>query len=210
MLLPPRAKIRAERRERTRHRPAIHRRWQRGQPAVAAQRRLQNCEQPRAKVVKPRRTKRERAKFAARAHNRRRDLAFYLVAFDDAMAQVQQNFRNRNLDRTNLRARAAQRRRERQVTGDFCAKQLRRQDRADGSGIRAAVRVPADVVVDRADIEARAAADAQQRLARAFVLQNSRASVVEQDQMKLTRTFFRHASDKTDVRRHLLPGRAAR
>src|SRR5262245_19434806 len=41
----------------------------------------------------------------------------------------------------------------------------RRDQRADGAGIDAAVRVPADLAIDRAGVQARAAADAAKRLA---------------------------------------------
>ena len=83
---------------------------------------------------------------------------------DDLRAQVQQHARDVDLDRADLVAGAAEARRIRQRLRVLDPAQLRREDRADRAGIDGAVRVAAGARVDRADVEARAAADAVQRL----------------------------------------------
>ena len=68
----------------------------------------------------------------------------------------------------------------RQVFPILQAAQVRRDHGADRSLIRRAVRVAADVLVDGADVQARAAADAVQGVALLGVGQQARAIIVEQ------------------------------
>ena len=70
-----------------------------------------------------------------------------------------------NLHRARLGAGAAQRRREGQMFPVLQAAQVRRDDRADGAGVGGAVGVAANVAENRADVQARAAADAMERVA---------------------------------------------
>ena len=65
--------------------------------------------------------------------------------------------------------------------------QVRRDDRADRALVSCAVGVAADVLENRADIEARAATDAVERVALFGVGEQFRAAVVEQDDVKLLR-----------------------
>ena len=80
--------------------------------------------------------------------------------------------RDVDLDRADLVAGAAQRRRPRQRRRVLEPAQLRRQDRADRPGIDRLVGVPAGARVDRAHVQARRAADAVQRLAADLVGQH--------------------------------------
>ena len=61
--------------------------------------------------------------------------------------------------------------------------QVGRDDRTDRSAVSGAVGVPADVAENRADIQARAAADAVERVALLGVRQQFRAAIVQQDHM---------------------------
>src|SRR6266540_2517668 len=79
-----------------------------------------------------------------------------------------------------LAARAAERTRKRKMFPILQATQMRRDDRADGAGISRAVGVAAHVAENWADIQARAATDAMQRIALLGVRQQLRAAVIEQ------------------------------
>jgi len=91
---------------------------------------------------------------------------------------------------------------------------LRGQDRADGARIRIAVRMPAHVVIHRATVQARAAPDALQGLARQRVPQHACPAIVEQHQVEFPRPAIsaRGAGpgDEGGVARQLLAGGAAR
>src|SRR5690606_19452031 len=63
--------------------------------------------------------------------------------------------------------------------------QLRAEYGADGTGIDAAVRVPAGAFIDGAHVEARGTADAVQRRAACLVGEYGRATVVEQYEMEV-------------------------
>ncbi len=65
--------------------------------------------------------------------------------------------------------------------------QVGRDDPADGPRVGRAVGVAAHVAIDRADVQARAAADAVERVALFGVGQQRRAVVVEQDDVELLR-----------------------
>ena len=89
--------------------------------------------------------------------------------------------------------------------------QLRCQDRADRPRVDRAVRVPARARVDRADVEARAAADAVQSLPAHLVGEHARAAVVEQHDVQLLRPVaVGDAGPERRVRVHALAGRGAR
>ena len=89
--------------------------------------------------------------------------------------------------------------------------QLRREDRADRAGIDGAVRLAAGPLVDRADVQARGAPDAAQRLAPERVGQDVGPAVVEQDQVEGLRPVAgRDAGPDRGVRVHPLRGRRAR
>src|SRR5439155_18071277 len=107
------------------------------------------------------------------------------LCFHRLRAQMQQNVWDVDLDGANLVARPAQARRVRQRRVSFDALELRREDRADRAGVDGAVRVTTRARVDGADVEARAAADAVQRLSADLVGQHARPAVVEQDNMQL-------------------------
>ena len=111
-----------------------------------------------------------------------------LLRLGHFLAQLEQQLRNLDLDRTHLGARAAQARRERQPGILLHAVKLRRDDRADRSRINPRIIVPADLAIHRAMIQARAAANAVQRLPLLRIGQQLGAAVVEQHQVKLVRT----------------------
>ena len=91
--------------------------------------------------------------------------------------------RDVDLDRACLAAGAAQRAGARQVLGGVQAGEQRCQHGADGAGIHPAVGVAADVLVDRADVEAGAAAQAIKRLA-VVAAEDIRAPVVHDDHVQ--------------------------
>ena len=103
----------------------------------------------------------------------------------DPSAQVHEHGRDVDLDRADLVAGAAQRRRPWQRRRVLEPAQLRRQDRADRARIDRLVRVPADARVHRAHVQARRAADAVQRLAADLVGEHVGAPAVEQHEVEL-------------------------
>ena len=112
--------------------------------------------------------------------------------------------RRRSRRRTATR-RTAARRSGRRAAGPG---ELRGQDRADRARIDRAVRVPAGALVDRADVQAGAAADAVQRLAAHRVGEHRGAAVVEQHQVELLRPVAGvHPGPHRGVRVHPLAGR---
>src|SRR5271155_1415610 len=105
---------------------------------------------------------------------------------------MNQDFRDVDLDRTDLIAGPAQGRSVGQgiavlEPSIFQLMKLRGQDRADRSGVNRSVGVAAGLAVDRASVETRSAADALQRLFCLGVVEDCAASVVEQDDMDLAR-----------------------
>ena len=64
------------------------------------------------------------------------------------------------------------------------AVKLRRDNRADRAGVNPGIIVPADLAIHRAMIQARAAADAIERLALFRIGQQLRAAIVEQQQIE--------------------------
>src|ERR1039458_182605 len=67
------------------------------------------------------------------------------------------------------------------------AAQMRRDDRADGAAVSRAVSLAADVAENRADVQARAAADAMECVALLGVGEEFRAMIVEQDNVPFLR-----------------------
>jgi hypothetical protein len=114
-------------------------------------------------------------------------------------------------DGTDVRARSAERRGERQRARLLDPDELRSDDRADRTRIDGAVGVAARSHVHRADVEACRAADAAQRLPPHLVRERVGAAVVEQDQVKLLRPVaFVHAGPERRVRVHALGRRRSR
>ena len=110
--------------------------------------------------------RRPRGQARERLHRRRRAGRLHPGALA-AIAQAQQQIGDRDVDRADLVARAAQAggRGRSANSGKRSPGQQRRQHRADRSGVDAAVGVAARLPVDRADVQAGAAADAAQDLA---------------------------------------------
>src|SRR5271156_254356 len=81
------------------------------------------------------------------------------------------------------------------------AAQMGRDDRADRALVGRAVGMAADVFENRADVEARAAADAVERVALLGVGQQLRAAIVEQDDVKLLRAVAFAGLARTAVKR---------
>ena len=101
--------------------------------------------------------------------------------------QPHEQIGERDLDRARFGARAAQRRSERKVASLLAATQQRGQHLAHRPRVDAVVRVPADVAVHGADVQARAAPDAREHV---FVRgAEQRASVVvEEHDVQLRRS----------------------
>src|SRR2546421_3499410 len=114
--------------------------------------------------------------------------------FRNLRAQVQEQFRDVYLHGADLAARAAQARRVRQLRGLLQARQLRRDDRADGAGVDRAVGVAADLLIDGARVQACAAAYARERLARDRVAEHAGAPVVHQNDVYFLGAFVAVAS----------------
>src|SRR5438477_809043 len=115
--------------------------------------------------------------------------AFCLLRFGYLRAQMQQQLRNVDLDRTHFTTGTAQARRVRQLRRFAQSNQLRRDDGADWSRVNRAVGMPANLLIDRTRVQAGAAANARERLPRSRMGQHSRAAIVEQDDMQLIRPF---------------------
>src|SRR5207253_5636598 len=110
------------------------------------------------------------------------------VLLVDLAAELDQHPGNVDADGAGVGARAAERRGVRQLLHRAGAVEHRGQEDADRTRIRVAVRVAADLPVDGAHVEARAAAQAVERLPeRAGDLRD--AAVVEQDQVELVGSF---------------------
>ena len=115
-----------------------------------------------------------------------------LVTLYNPAAQMNEDFRNIDLDRADLIAGAAQRRCIGQrisvaEVAIFRLMQLRSKNRADRPGVDRGIGVAAGLAIDRAGIQARGATNALQRLLRFGVMQDGAASVVEQDDVKFLR-----------------------
>ena len=125
----------------------------------------------------------------------------------------------RDAHRTDDTALVAHRRRLRQLERVLEADVRRREDRADRSRIHPAVGVAADVLVHRAMIHARAAADAVQRLPD-FAAEDARASGIDEDEVHVlgavelarrpwSRSGCRRSSKSTGRSRNAAAGAAA-
>src|SRR5262245_20640817 len=104
------------------------------------------------------------------------------------LAELNQHLRNLNLHRASGLASAAQTRCMRQMMIGREAVVERREHGADRPGIDTAISMAADGTIDRAGIQTRTAADAEQAFAQRPA-ENSRAAVVENHEMKLFRPF---------------------
>src|SRR5580693_7096342 len=69
----------------------------------------------------------------------------------------------------------------------LCVAQMRRDDGADRALIGGAVRVAADILVNRADVETCAAADAMESVALLGIGKQAGATVIEEDHVKFLR-----------------------
>src|ERR1035438_3464065 len=90
------------------------------------------------------------------------------------------------------------------------AAQMRRDDRADGAAVSSSVSLAADIAENRADIQARTAADAMKRVALLGVGEEFRAMIVEQDDVPFLRAVafagLARAGIHRVVARHRLAG----
>src|SRR5918998_1493148 len=124
------------------------------------------------------------------------------------VAELEEEVVQRDAHGTRLPARAAQGGGVREILGLLRPLEQGCYDGPDRAGVRRAVGVAAGLAVDRADVQAGAAADAVERLLE-LRAQELRAAVVQQDQVKLLRpvqlTFTARAGDEVGVDRDLLP-----
>src|SRR5580658_1496349 len=117
---------------------------------------------------------------------------------------------NIDLDRTDLVAGPAQRRGIGQRVAIVKAAisrlmQLRRENRADWSGVDRSIGVSASLTVNRTGIETRSATNALQRLLRLSIVQDRTAPVIKQDDVKLLRAIAGvHAGPDRVIRVHAL------
>ena len=102
-------------------------------------------------------------------------------------AVLQQMMVQINFHRARLGAGAAKRTGVGKMFPILQAAQMRRDDRADRAAVSRAVGVAADVAENRADVQARAAADAVQRVALLGVGEQFGAAIVEQDDVPFLR-----------------------
>jgi len=100
-------------------------------------------------------------------------------------AQMQEHLGDRDADRADRLAGAAERGRERKTCAVVIGFQPRPGDGADGSRVYGAVGMAPDRLVDRAHVEARTAADAGERAARGCVREHAGATGVDEDDVKL-------------------------
>ena len=101
-----------------------------------------------------------RANFIARPSGSGKRAGVLLLVADDLAAEVDQDLGDVDLDRADLVAGAAERGGVGERAGVLDPDELRRQDRADRAGVDRVVGVAAGPLVDRADVQAGAAADA--------------------------------------------------
>src|SRR5690606_31827815 len=102
-------------------------------------------------------------------------------------AQRQQHAWDVDAHGADLATRTAQAARVRQVTPLLLAPQCGCQHRADRAGIDAAVGVSANLLIDRTDVQARAAADAVENL-RLAAAEHLRSAVVDEHYVQFVRT----------------------
>src|SRR5215217_4021972 len=105
------------------------------------------------------------------------------------MTQVQKHLRDVDLYRTYIAARATQGGGKWQVARAVAPDHLRRQHRADWTRIDPAIRVTANLLVDRTNVQTRSTAYAEERFAQRGVCQHLNASIVENHKVKLFRSF---------------------
>ena len=131
-------------------------------------------------------------------------------AFGQVLAQVEQHTGDVDLHGASVAAGAAQGRGVGQVFGLGQAHEFRGYDGADGAGIDPSVGVAAHALVDGADVEAGAAADAVEGFAEGGVGQQAAAPVVHDDQVELFRAVLvggaAGAGDHADIGGDALAG----
>ncbi len=131
-----------------------------------------------------------------------------------ATSEREEQVLQRDAHRARVHARAAQRRRVRELRR-FLVRvgEQRREHRADRSAVDPAVRVATDLAVHGADVQARAAPDARQDLLH-LGAEDLAASVVEDDDVQLVGTIgltlAARPGDDVRVRRQVLPGAGSR
>src|ERR1035437_5446285 len=108
-------------------------------------------------------------------------------ALNGIAAVVEQVVMQIDPHRTNVRAGAAKRAGVGQVRPLLRGTQMRRDDGNDGPLIGGAIRVAADILVNRAGVETRAATDAMQGIALLGIGEQTRANVVEENDVKFPR-----------------------
>src|SRR4051794_37034402 len=152
-----------------------------------------------------------RERLCERAHGETlRVKTLVALGVDHPTAQMHQHTWDVDLHRTDLVAGAAEARGPRQRAALAQLLELRREDCPDRSRIDRLVGMAARARVDRADVQAGAAADAAQRLAPVRIGERGRAPVVEQHEVELTRAVaLANARPERRVRVHSLArGRA--
>ena len=106
-------------------------------------------------------------------------LARFFLVVNDTGAQVDQHFRDIDLDRANIITGPTERRGVGQRTSRFDPNQLRREDRANRAGVDRVVSVAAGALVDRTDVETGAATNTVERLPSNRVGQHIGTPIVE-------------------------------
>ena len=104
-----------------------------------------------------------------------------LLLADDPAAEVDQDLGDVDLHRADVVAGPAERRGVGERAGVLDAREHRRQDRADRAGVDRVVGVAAGPLVDRADVQAGAAADAVRAWRPDRVFEDLGPAVVEED-----------------------------
>ena len=125
--------------------------------------------------------------------------------------KVYKNLWNIDLYGTDFKASAAQRACKRQALSLFELLKLGRKNSSNRSRVHASVGVTTGLPVNRTHVLARAAANTLQRLATHLIRQNVRATIVQQNQMKVFWTVaFVNSSPDRVVRIHALACSTAR
>src|SRR5262245_6098327 len=121
---------------------------------------------------------------AARRQDMLGDLILYLLA------QLKQHVRDVDLDGADLAACAAQTRSKRQIGSPLSPNQLRRQHSADRTRIDPAISMAADLLVDRAGIQASSAPDAVQGFTQVSIGKRLGPAIVKNHDVQLLRSLL--------------------
>ena len=103
------------------------------------------------------------------------------------VTELKQHFRDRNSHRADFFARATKRRRLGQVTVSFDPFEAGREDGTERSAINVSIAMPPDLPVDRADVEARATANALEDIA-IIARHDLATAIVEEDNVDFGRS----------------------